>query len=154
MKNNGHIEHDNLIFEYNEITPLIYIGTNMCCQTHFDAELLELGVKANISLEANKLDTPFGVDFYLWLPTEDLSAPTEDQLELGVTTLDKLIKLKNKIYVHCRFGHGRAPTLVAAYFISQGMSVEDAILKIKEKRSSIHISETQKEALKKFKEQL
>jgi len=49
--------------------------------------------------------------------------------------------------VHCQHGHGRAPTLVAAYLISKGNSVEEAISLIASKRSTIHINDKQKEAL-------
>ncbi len=148
MENNHDKKHNKL--EYNQITPNIYIGTNMCCRTHFEEELLEQGITADISLEEEKLDAPFGVKFYLWLPTKDHTPPNPEQLRLGIRFIEELIKMDKKVYVHCKHGHGRAPTLVAAYLISRGKTVEGAVALIKEKRPATHLQDAQLEALKVF----
>lgn len=136
--------------EYNYIADGIYIGTNQCCRTHFDENLRKEGITADISLEGKQVDAPFGVDFYVWIPTPDHAAPTPDQLDFGVAVLEKLVLLKRKIYVHCQNGHGRASTLVAAYLLKQGKSLDEAIEFIKIKRPAIHLEKVQKEALAKF----
>lgn len=136
--------------EYSYITNGIYIGTNQCCQTHFDEKLKNEGVEADISLEAERVDTPFGVQFYIWIPIKNHTAPTSEQLEFGVATLEKLVAMKKKVYVHCQNGHGRAPTMVAAYLIKKGQNVDEAINFIKEKRSTIHLEEVQRNALVEF----
>ncbi len=136
--------------EYNYIADGIYIGTNKCCQTHFDEKLKREGIEADISLEEEHVDAPFGVAFYVWIPVKDHIAPTHDQFDFGVSTLEKLVSLKKKIYVHCQNGHGRAPTMVAAYFIKKGKSPDEAIEFIKAKRPSIHLEDTQREALVEF----
>jgi protein-tyrosine phosphatase len=64
--------------------------------------------------------------------------------------LQFFIKNKVKVYIHCKHGHGRAPTLVAAYFIAQGMSVAEALKFVKSRRPSIHPNRVQVEALKQF----
>ncbi|MBI5023033.1 MAG: dual specificity protein phosphatase family protein [Candidatus Magasanikbacteria bacterium] len=66
------------------------------------------------------------------------------------SVLEKLVSLKKKIYVHCKNGHGRAPTLVAAYLIRQGKSPDKAITFIKAKRPSIHLEDVQRQALVEF----
>lgn len=104
-----------------------------------------------MSLEAEEIDSPFGVDFFTWIPVNDHTPPTMDQLEFGVSTLTKLIQMNKKIYVHCKHGHGRAPTMVAAYFISEGAEVSEAVARIKEKRPVIHLEESQVKALGEFK---
>lgn len=106
------------------------------------------GITADISLEEDHLDAPFGVEFYAWIPVKDNTAPTRDQFELGVSILEKIVLLKKKVYVHCKYGHGRAPTLVAAYLIKQGKTVNEAIEFIKSKRPSMHLEEVQIKALK------
>lgn len=136
--------------EYNYITDGIYIGTNQCCQTHFNEKLRDKGITADISLEEERVDTPFGVEFYVWIPIKNHAAPTQEQLDFGVSVLEKLVGTKKKVYVHCQNGHGRAPTLVAAYLIRKGKSVDEAIKFIKIKRPSIHLEKIQKEALIKF----
>ena len=148
------MKHKTLTFEYSQITKYIYIGTNMCCQAHFDKSLLKKGIKADISLEKKKLDHPFGVDYYLWLPTKDHQAPTLKQLEVGVAFLQKLVSQKVKCYVHCQQGHGRAPTLVAAYLVSEGMSADKAFDFIKKKRPDAHPNPKQISAVKIFKRTL
>ena len=141
-------------FDYDQINDEVFIGTNMCCQAGFDRELLSKDVRADISLEKDKIDAPIGVDYFLWLPTENNQAPTQDKLTLGVKTLEFLIDRKIKVYIHCKNGHGRAPTLFAAYLIKRGMSVEDAVKYLKSKRPAIHLNEVQAAALEKFKNAL
>ena len=147
-------KHGPLVFEYSKVTPLIYVGTNMCCQVHFDKSLLKQGIKADISLEDTKVDKPFGVLYYCWLPTRDHTAPTMKQLKIGVDFLKSLIDNKVKVYIHCERGHGRAPTLVAAYLISQGKRLGDAIAFIKAKRPAIHLDKRQIAILQKFKKHI
>lgn len=138
------------VLDYNYITDGIYIGTNQRCQTHFDEELKKLGITADISLEEERIDAPFGVDFYVWIPVKNHTSPTPDQLEFGVATLEKLAAMGKKIYVHCKNGHGRAPTLVAAYMIRKGKSPEEAEAFIKSKRPTMHLEKAQREALQNF----
>lgn len=138
--------------EYSYITDGIYIGTNQCCQTHFDEKLKKEGITADISLEENRLDAPFGVESYVWIPVKDHTPPAPSQLDFGVSVIEKLVAMKKKIYIHCMNGHGRAPTLVAAYLIKKGKSIEKVESFIRSKRPSIHLDEVQREALKKFSE--
>ncbi len=135
--------------EYSYIADGIYIGTNQCCQTHFDEKLLKEGISSDLSLEEERIDAPFGVQFYVWIPVKNNAAPTPEQLEFGVAVLEKLVQMKKKIYVHCRNGHGRAPTLVAAYLMkTKGAPPEKAEVFVKEKRPSMHLEEVQRSALK------
>lgn len=136
--------------EYDYITDGIYIGTNQCCQTHFDQKLKNEGIEVDISLEENKVDTPIGIKFYIWLPVKDHTALTDEQLVFGVSALEKFVAMKKKIYVHCANGHGRSTVLVAAHLIKQGKTVEEALELIKKKRPSIHLGKNQKEALEEF----
>lgn len=133
--------------EFNYIVDGIYIGTNQCCQVHFDEKLKKEGIEVDISLEADKIDHPFGIDFYIWLPVENYQPPKPDQIDFGVSAIEKFVSMKKKVYIHCQNGHGRAPTLVAAYLIKNGKTVDGAIALIASKRPSIHIEDSQKEAL-------
>ncbi len=141
---------DHVKFEYNIITDLIYLGTNYCCEAHFDKKLTEMGVKAEISLEAEKLDQPFGIKYFLWLPTIDHTAPTLEAMALGTQMIHFLVSRNIKMFIHCKNGHGRAPTLVAAYLVSTGMSVKKAIREISKKRPEIHIEPVQEAMLEQF----
>lgn len=136
--------------DYNLISDGIYIGTNQCCLLHFDEQLKNDGIEADISLEEERIDASFGVKFYLWIPVKNHTAPGQDQLNVGVAVLEQLVSVKKKVYVHCKNGHSRAPTLVAAYYITQGKSPDEAVELIKKKRPTIHLEDVQKEALVEF----
>ncbi len=145
-----YIKHPKRIpLEYSRITDNIYLGTNQCCRLHFDKSLLKQGIEADISLEKERLDTPFGVKYFLWLPVKDHTAPTQSQLKVGAYTIKSLVDNNVKLYVHCKRGHGRSPTLVAAYFILEGMTAKEAIKTVKQKRG-IHLRASQIKALEKF----
>jgi protein-tyrosine phosphatase len=149
------VKHGPLVFEYSKITKYIYIGTNQCCQIHFANSLLRRGIKADLSLEEKRMDSPFGVSYYFWLPIKDHAAPTIKQLSIASNFLDALVKEKTKVYIHCERGHGRAPTIAAAYFISaKNWNLKRAIEFIKKKRSAIHPNKKQITALEKFSKQL
>ena len=137
-------------FDYSRMSDEVFIGTNMCCQVGFSQELLSKGVRADISLEEDRTDAPQGVDYFLWLPTPDGEAPSQERLANGVRFIDHLIRGHVKIFIHCKNGHGRAPTLFAAYLVSQGMSVQEATAFIKSKRPSVHFSEAQLKGLEEF----
>lgn len=140
-------------FQFNQITDLIYLGTNLCCTaTPHIKVLLDLGIKADIDLEEEKQEQTPDIDTYLWLPVKDHHAPTQEQLDTGVAVIDSLVKNNKKVYIHCKNGHGRGPTLLAAYFISQGMEVNEAIEEIRSKRSEIHIREVQTNSLNEFRQ--
>lgn len=143
---------EHVQMNYSQVTDQIFVGTNACCKTHFDTVLLHLGISADISLESENIDAPWGIKYFLWLPTVDHTAPTMEALALGVQMLRFCIDRGMKIYIHCKNGHGRAPTLLAAYFVSQGMSVEKAVKMIQKQRREIHIEPVQLARIKQFAE--
>jgi len=136
--------------EYSRITDQVYIGTNFCCGTHFDPELLKQGVTYDLSLEEERVDSPTGGAAYLWLPVKDMHAPTEQQFSMGIAFIGAAVKAGRKVYVHCKNGHGRAPTMVAGYFIVNGMTTDEALELIKRKRPEIHLQQEQLNALRQF----
>lgn len=137
--------------QYSEITPYIYLGSNMCCGTHFK-KLTDLGITADIDLQADKegYERPEGVEAFLWLPTMDHTAPSNKQLIIGIRTIQTLVASRTKVYVHCRFGHGRSPSLVVAYFMVEGMSFSEAYAHVKKHRPEIHLLPAQVTALEQF----
>jgi len=149
------IRHPRKIpLEYNRVTNYIVVGTNACCQQHFDSALLKKRIRADISLEDKHLDQPWGISYFLWLPTKNHKAPKQEQLTVGVAVLKALVRKKIRTYVHCQRGHGRAPTLVAAYLLSQGKSFPEALKFLKKKRPTIHLEKVQMKALKQFERNL
>ena len=142
------MEHMHIKMSYNQITDLIYAGNNLCCQTHFEMELLSKGITADISLEAERLDNPRGVKYFFWFPWEEDTAPSNELIDLAMKVLDNTIESGIKVYIHCKNGHGRTSTFLASYFIYKyKTSAEEALKRIFEKRPSGHLNEIQKEFL-------
>lgn len=150
----NHTFSDEKSFDYNQVSDEIFLGTNMCCQIGYSQELLDKDVVGDISLEKDRIDNPFGVDYFLWLPVEDHHPPTQKQINLGVQAINFFVENNIKLYVHCENGHGRAPTLVMAYFIFKGMDAEGAIDFVKSKRPSVHLWDDQRDALNEYKKSL
>lgn len=143
--------------DYSQITDEIFIGSDLCkgpsCPVH-TPEFERLGICGEINLEIEHAELPpKNIDAYLWLPVEDRESPTLGQFMIGTSAIAEMVKLKNKIYVHCKNGHGRSPALVAAYLIRfKDKTVEEALEFIKSKRGEVHLEDNQIEALRKFEE--
>lgn len=149
------MEHEHTKFSYDKIEDLIYAGNNMCCQTHFEMELLSKGVFADISLEAERLDNPQGVKYFFWFPWVEDTAPSAGLIDLALDVLDGLLKRNIKTYIHCKNGHGRTTTFLASYFMRKNkISADKALAIIKERRPSGHINEVQREFLLRFEQSL
>lgn len=135
-------------FDLSQITEFVFLGTNLCClnRSHIQI-LLDLGVTAEIDLEKERQDAAPGVAVYLWLPVVDKTAPSMDQLAAGVALIENTTKRGKRVFVHCQYGHGRSPTLIAAYLISQGKTVIEAIGTIKAARPEIHLEDSQMQLL-------
>lgn len=151
-RNDGHV------FDYSKITENIYIGSDFCkggvCLIHGE-EFKQLGVgfEINLSRENNELPPKDMEIGYLWLPVVDGYSPTQLQLDIGTSAMHEAIKDGKKVYVHCKNGHGRSPTLVTAYLVRfEKKSAEDAEALICEKRSEVHIEDVQRSELSKFQE--
>lgn len=145
-----HVHPDNPELDYDYITDGIYIGTNQCCVMGLADVLKKENITADISLEEERLDQPFGVDVYLWIPVVNHEAPTQDQLSFGAESIEKLLEQKRNIYIHCKNGHGRAPMFVAAYLIRKGYEPGEAIELIASKRKGVHLHEPQEKALQEY----
>ena len=142
------MEHMHTKMSYNRISEQIYAGNNLCCQTHFEEELLSKGITADISLEEERLDNPHGVDYFFWFPWKEDTAPKRELIDLAMKVLDDIVEQKVKVYIHCKNGHGRTTTFLASYFIyKKKVSADEALDMVFEKRPSGHLNDKQKEFL-------
>lgn len=143
------MEHEHIKMSYNKIEELVYAGNNLCCQGHFEMELLSKGIVADISLEAERLDNPQGVKYFFWFPWKEDTAPAEELIDLLLSVLDDLMAQNVKTYIHCRNGHGRTTTFLSSYFMRQkGLTAEEALAIVKERRPSAHLNDLQFRFLK------
>ena len=148
--------NDLHIFDYSKITDNLYIGSDLCkgavCPIH-GPEFMALGILVELNLSAERKEIPpDGIDIYSWLPVPDGYPPTPEQLDIGSAIINQAVSEGKNIYVHCKNGHARSPTMVASYLIRfKGMGVDDAIDMIKAKRPEIHVEDNQRQALEEFK---
>ncbi|MBI1863603.1 dual specificity protein phosphatase family protein [Candidatus Woesebacteria bacterium] len=146
---------DDHVFDYSRITENIYIGSDLCkgnvCPIHGEEfEELKILVEINLSVEKKEIP-PDGIDIYSWIPTPDEYPSTSDQFDIGTAIINEAVRLNKNVYVHCKLGHGRSPTMVCAYFIRyKGYSLSKALEFVKEKRPEIHIHERQIQALEEY----
>lgn len=99
-----------------------------------------LGITAIINMRMHSVYTEAQYDgfHYLHLPTPDNTPPSLDVLIKGADFADKEIKSGGKVYVHCRQGLGRGPTMAIAYLLKTGLTVEDSLNLIRKVRTFIN----------------
>lgn len=93
-------------------------------------EETEISAVINLCSEHQDSFVPPMPTAYLWLPADDHSDPTPEQLLLGAQFIDTAVRNGQTVLVHCKMGIGRSPTLAAAYLILTGLSVDEAIRRI------------------------
>lgn len=146
---------DTHIFDYSQITDNIFIGSDLCkgmsCPIH-GPEFEKLGILVELNLSVEKKEIPpDGIDIYAWIPVADKHAPTQEQLDIGTAIINEAVKNGKNIYVHCKNGHGRSPTMVAAYLVRyQGKTPDEAVAMILHRRNEVHLEFDQRESLGKF----
>ncbi|MEM7344867.1 MAG: dual specificity protein phosphatase [Chloroflexota bacterium] len=142
------------LLRFSQITPEIYVGAQF--NQAGKRKLERAGITGDINLRIEFDDAAHNLDLahYCYLPTIDDHAPTLEHLEEGVSFIEQIITDGGKVYIHCAGGIGRAPTMASAYFISQGMMLEEAINLIKEARPFINIMPPQLTQLKLFEKNL
>jgi atypical dual specificity phosphatase len=68
------------------------------------------------------------------LPVRDFTAPTPEQLALGVAEIERSLREGKTVAVHCGGGLGRTGTLLACYLVSRGLTTVDAIARVRRLR--------------------
>jgi protein-tyrosine phosphatase len=131
------------------ITAELYLGGQYNLKSM--DRLKYLGVTGVVNMRTHSIHktVPEGIDI-LNLPTPDFHAPTMENLQKGVKFIKSEVDKGGKVYIHCRLGEGRGPTMALAYLISQGLTLDDAIALIKKVRIFISPSRVQIERLKEF----
>jgi hypothetical protein len=90
-----------------------------------------------------------GIDI-LHLPTPDHTAPKLGDLERGVEFIKAKVEQNESVYIHCRMGEGRGPTMAAAYLIATGMRPADALSHLQRVRPHARPNKKQLTALEDF----
>jgi hypothetical protein len=136
------------------ITPQLYLGGQYTKRGY--KKLNKMEFTGIVNMRKSKA-IPYEFDRQikvLHLPTPDLKAPSILNLEKGITFIAREINRNGKVYVHCRSGEGRGPSMVIAYLMSTGMFFEDAYNSVRAIRPFIRITHPQKKVLKQLEKEL
>ena len=153
---------------WNRVDKYLYLGAIPLINKNHLVQLKELGVSTVITvLEQFEMET----DTYISQPVKQadweandvvnhiVETPDYNPIELKkiIDTVDFMhsqIKGGHTIYIHCKSGKGRSPTLLACYILKYGLSMgrkfdtpDEVIEYIKEKRTIINLNDSQKKII-------
>jgi len=97
-------------------------------------DLYAAGIRAVVSLLNIPSDKPVyeSAGFaFLCLPVPDGGALSIEQVREFTAFVDAQLAANNPVAVHCEAGLGRTGTMLAAYLISKGETVESAIARVR-----------------------
>jgi len=138
------------LLRYSRVTPQLYVGPQF--RRLGMRLLLREGIHAAVSLrgEFNDADHGLALPQYLHLPTVDDEAVSFAHLDLGTAFIRRVISSGGKVYIHCGAGVGRAPTLAAAYLMTEGHSLDESLAMIRRVRPFITITPPQMDQLRNY----
>jgi atypical dual specificity phosphatase len=84
------------------------------------------------------------------VPVPDMHPPTQAQLSRCVSSILKANEGNRGVAVHCGAGLGRTGVVLAGYFVTRGLSPENAIARVRRLRPGSVETEEQAEAVREF----
>src|SRR5262249_652922 len=84
------------------------------------------------------------------VPIVDMEAPTQEQLERCLSAIERAHAQNMGVAVHCTAGLGRTGTVLAAWFVTQGLSAQNAIARVRRLRPGSVETEEQERAIEEF----
>ncbi len=140
------------LVRHSQVTPYLYLRPQYRKQGKHRLERLGIDSSVNLRIEFDDAVYNLAMSNYCYLPVVDGQAPSLEQLYQGIAFIQQCIAAGRKVYIHCHSGVGRAPTMVAAYLISQGDTLEQAFRRIRQVRPFIEIKSAQLDQLRKLEE--
>ncbi|MFW5748623.1 MAG: protein-tyrosine phosphatase family protein [Chloroflexota bacterium] len=135
------------LLRYSRVTPQLFVGPQYGRRGYQLLAREGVDYSVNMRVEYDVAAEGLALPNYCHLPTVDDTAPSVEHLDKGVDFITRAIEAQGKVYIHCAGGIGRAPTMAAAYLMSTGMTLAEALALIKRVRPFISITPPQMEAL-------
>lgn len=139
-------------YKYSQLAPRLFLGGGYRSKAY--GLFKNWGITGIINMRSSAASpAPKGFEI-LQLSTPDWNAPSISSLNQGVKFAQEHISNGGGVYIHCRQGEGRGPVMAAAYLVSKGLSVEQAIDHIKRLRPVAHPNKSQIKRLHEWQAQL
>lgn len=138
------------IMKYSKVNENIFIG---CQHGKLGKIFLSFnGINSSICLRDEFDDNQKKLNFvnHRHFPIVEYQSPSINQLFNITNYIDDQVSNKNKVFIHCSEGISRASTIVIAYLITKGYSLNDAIKHLKSIRPFINVLPSQKKILNLF----
>ena len=135
-----------------------HIAVGYAPRSRADLETIRTqGISAIVNLcaecyDLNELEKKADLDVF-YFPLPDEGAPEIEHLEETLVWIEARIAEGMKVLIHCRYGIGRTGTVVIASLFKKGLSLRQALNKIKH-TPSIPMSRQQWRLLRKYSEKL
>lgn len=115
----------NPSMKYSHIAPNLYVGGKVSKKTF--KLFRKWGIKGVVSMRTTKPPkSPEDIET-LWLPTRDWTPPTLKDFKKGSAFIQDKIDNNGSVYIHCKLGEGRGPSMAAAYLITKGFTTQEAV---------------------------
>lgn len=140
------------MYQLNWITDQLATGHAPMSYEDLDS-ISRQGIRAIVNLcgefcDLHQIEEDSGFDVY-YLPVADECAPDLAEMEKALDWMDEALYLDKKVLVHCRMGHGRTGTFVAAYLLRRGFDFKGAKVTMKG-RNANPATFTQRRFLKQY----
>ena len=144
------------MYELHWITDHLATGHAPMSYDELDA-IRAQGISAIVNLcgefcDLHEIEDTSGFDVH-YLPVVDEHAPDLEAMERALDWMDEAIYLDKKVLVHCRMGHGRTGTFIAAYLLRRGFDFKAAERTMKG-RKAVPATYDQRRFLKKYGKQV
>lgn len=135
---------------YSHVAPGVYLGGKYPKSSY--RTFTDWGITGIISMRMSlSASVPIGIDL-LHLPTRDWQPPSLSDLSKGVEFIRHNAEKGGSVYIHCQLGEGRGPTMAAAYLISRGLTVDEAIAELVKYRPFVQPNAAQQKRLAEWQE--
>jgi atypical dual specificity phosphatase len=84
------------------------------------------------------------------VPVIDMQPPTQEQLEMSITTISRAHERQMGVGIHCGAGLGRTGVVLACYFVTKELSAKNAVARVRRLRPGSIETPEQEEAVMEF----